>query len=40
MIKYLSLEISDGETIAFIILMCWIIASCFVSLPEVNSLGM
>jgi hypothetical protein len=38
--KYLSLHISKGETIAFIVLMAWIIASIFVPLPEVNSLGM
>ena len=33
------LEISRTETIVFILLMCWILASCFVPLPEVNSLG-
>lgn len=37
--KYLSLEMSKAETIAFAIIMIWIIASCFVPLPEVNSLG-
>jgi hypothetical protein len=37
--KYLSLEMSKSETIAFVVIMIWIIASCFVPLPEVNSLG-
>jgi len=35
----LRLQLSTAETIAFIAIMCWIIASCFVPLPEVNSLG-
>jgi hypothetical protein len=38
--KYLSLYMSKGETIAVIVLLAWIIASIFVPLPEVNSLGM
>ena len=38
--KYLSLQMSKWETIAFVILIIWITASCFVPLPEVNSLGM
>jgi len=37
--KYLRLELSKTETIVFIVLLGWIIASCFVPLPEVNSLG-
>jgi hypothetical protein len=37
--KFLQLEISTAETIAFIAILCWIAASCFVPLPEVNSLG-
>jgi len=37
--KYLHLEISAFEAILFIGLICWIIAGCFVPLPEVNSLG-
>jgi hypothetical protein len=38
--KYLSIELSKGETIALIAIMTWIVASFFVPLPEVNSLGM
>lgn len=37
--QYLSLQISKTETIVFVLLLCWIIASCFVPIPEVNSLG-
>jgi len=37
--KFLQLEISTTETIAFIAILCWIAASCFVPLPDVNSLG-
>ncbi len=37
--KYLHLELSLGETIAFAAILCWIVASCFVPLPEVSSLG-
>lgn len=37
--KYLHLEVSKTETIIFIAILGWIIASCFVPLPEVNSLG-
>lgn len=37
--KYLQLELTTGETIAAIAILVWIIASCFVPLPEVNSLG-
>jgi hypothetical protein len=37
--KALHLEISKKELIAFIVLVAWIVASCFVPLPEVNSLG-
>ncbi|HRI23145.1 MAG TPA: hypothetical protein PLZ45_00660 [Ferruginibacter sp.] len=37
--KFLQLRISTTETILFIALVCWIVASCFVPLPEVNSLG-
>jgi hypothetical protein len=37
--KYLRLELSKTETIVFIVLLSWIIASCFIPLPEVNSLG-
>jgi hypothetical protein len=37
--KYLQLEISTSETIAFVAILCWIVASCFVPLPEVSSLG-
>jgi hypothetical protein len=38
--KYLLLEISILETSAFIEMVYWIIAYCFVPLPEVNSLGL
>jgi len=37
--KILRLEISKTETILFVALLTWIIVSCFVPLPEVNSLG-
>lgn len=37
--KILRLEISLTETIIFLALVGWIVASCFVDLPEVNSLG-
>lgn len=38
--KMLRLEISVTETIIILALVGWIVASCFVELPEVNSLGM
>jgi len=37
--KDIPLEISRTEAVIFILLVGWIIASCFVPLPEVNSLG-
>jgi hypothetical protein len=37
--KFLHLELSVTEAIAFIAIICWIVASCFVELPEINSLG-
>jgi hypothetical protein len=37
--KFLRLQISTAETIAFIAIICWIAASCFVKLPDVSSLG-
>lgn len=37
--KHLRLEISKAEAIVFIVIICWITASCFVPLPDVNSLG-
>ena len=37
--KQLHLEMSRTETIIFVLLVCWIAASCFIPLPEVNSLG-
>jgi hypothetical protein len=37
--KLLQLEISTKETIAFAVIICWIIASLFIPLPEVTSLG-
>ena len=36
----ISLELTKTEAIVFILLVGWIIASCFVPLPDVNSLGM
>lgn len=38
--KIFSIELSKGELIAFIAIVTWIVASVFVPLPEVNSLGM
>jgi hypothetical protein len=38
--KILRLEISKTEAVIFLALVSWIIASCFVELPDVNSLGM
>lgn len=37
--KILRLEITKTEAIIFTALVCWIIASIFVPLPEINSLG-
>jgi len=37
--KFLQIEISKAEAITFIAIVCWIVASCFIPLPEVNSLG-
>lgn len=37
--KQIPLELSRTEALIFIMLVCWIAASCFVPLPEVNSLG-
>lgn len=37
--KQIPLEISRTETVIFVLLVCWILASCFVPLPEVTSLG-
>jgi hypothetical protein len=37
--KNIPLKISTTEAIVFILFVCWVIASCFVHLPEVNSLG-
>jgi len=38
--QFFSIEISKGETLAIVVLLAWIVASFFVPLPEVNSLGM
>jgi len=38
--KFLQIEISKKEAIAFIAIICWIAASFFVKLPTVSSLGM
>ena len=37
--KSLRLEISKTETIIFVLLISWIVASIFIPLPTVNSLG-
>jgi len=37
--KILHLEISKKEMIAFIVLISWIVASFFVPIPDLNSLG-
>ena len=37
--KNIPLEISKTEAIIFILVLCFIVASVFVPLPEVNSLG-
>jgi hypothetical protein len=37
--KFLHLEISITEAIIFLAIVGWIAASCFVKLPEINSLG-
>jgi len=37
--KQIQLEMSRTETVIFLLLVSWIVASCFVPLPEVNSLG-
>lgn len=38
--QFFSIKLSKGETIAFVIIVTWIVASLFVPLPDVNSLGM
>jgi hypothetical protein len=38
--KYFEIELSKTELFAFILIVGWIVASVFVPLPEVNSLGM
>jgi hypothetical protein len=37
--KILHLEISKAEAIIFGALICWIVASIFIPLPDVSSLG-
>lgn len=37
--KTLPIEMTKTETVVFILLISWIVASCFVPLPDVNSLG-
>ena len=37
--QYIPLELTKTEAVVFILLVCWIIASAFVPLPEVSSLG-
>ncbi|HQW93841.1 MAG TPA: hypothetical protein PKY28_12115 [Ferruginibacter sp.] len=37
--KLLHIEMTTAETIAFIVIISWIAAGCFIQLPEVNSLG-
>jgi hypothetical protein len=38
--KDIPLVITKTETIIFVALICWIVASVFVKLPEISSLGM
>ena len=38
--KSLPLQISRTETFIVVLFICWVVASCFGPLPEVNSLGM
>ena len=37
--QHIPLELTKTEAVVFILLVCWILASCFVPLPEVSSLG-
>ena len=37
--QFFSIKLSNGEAIAFILIMAWIIASIFVPLPAISSLG-
>lgn len=38
--KFFAIELSKTELFAFLLIIGWIVASVFVPLPEVNSLGM
>ncbi|MGC4103863.1 hypothetical protein [Ferruginibacter sp.] len=38
--QFFSIKLSKGEKVAVIVIMAWIVASMFVPLPDVNSLGM
>ena len=38
--QFFAIKMSKGEKIAAILIMTWIIASLFIPLPKVNSLGM
>lgn len=37
--QHIPLELTKTEAVVFILLVCWILASFFVPLPEVSSLG-
>ncbi len=37
--QHIPLELTKTEAVVFILLVCWIIASVFVPLPEISSLG-
>ena len=37
--QHIPLELTKTEAVVFILLVCWILASCFVPLPQVSSLG-
>ena len=37
--QILPVELTKTEAVVFLLLVCWIVASCFIPLPEVNSLG-
>jgi hypothetical protein len=38
--KFFEIELSKKELFALLLIVGWIVASVFVPLPEVNSLGM
>ena len=36
---YSPVEVKSSEAILFVAVLTWIVASCFIPLPDVNSLG-